>query len=230
MKQPYFHARFIYSLVIFFSVFPFSPSNALTVKSLSFADIVEHAETMIHGIVTNIESRQDEKIGLVCTFTTIHVIDVVKGSVEEKEFTFKQLGGMDKAKEIEWMGPSIMIRPGEEVVLCLYPPSRWGLSSPVGFSQGVFSVKEDRVTHEKTLDNGMAKSVLFPEKIHTKRQLNLAIDPDEQRRSEILDACKSMKLDDIKQGAAKLAQLQNQHAKQTRLQKLKIARKMKNVE
>ncbi|RJP22186.1 MAG: hypothetical protein C4527_22095 [Candidatus Omnitrophota bacterium] len=229
MKKSYLHAGLIYSLIHFFSTFPISPGEALTIKSLSFADIVEHSETMIHGIVMKIESRRDEKIGAVCTYTTIRVIDVLKGSVDAKEYTYKQFGGVDKMTGIEWMSPSIMIQPGEEVVLCLYPPSRWGLSSPVGFSQGVFSVKEDRETREKTLDNGMAKSVLFPEKTNPTQLLNPNDDPDERKRSQNLDDCKSMKLDDVKQWMAKWVQLQNKHSKQTSLQKMKITRKTKNA-
>ena len=50
-------------------------------------------------------------------------------------------GGSPGASEVEGV-PSF--RPGEEVIVFLYPESSAGLTSPVGLGQGKFTVRRDK--------------------------------------------------------------------------------------
>ncbi len=221
---PYSSVIFIACLTFAFFIFA-SFSHAITVTPMSLSQIVDHSGTLLHGIVTDVESEKDQKNGIVCTWTTIRVIEDLKGNIQATEYTFKQFGGFDKQNHVQWPSPSVVLKPGQEIILCLYPPSRWGLTSPVGFTQGIFHVKSDPQTKEKTLSNGMSKSVLFPEKQKWDPETYRKRSEKTSKIMSALEQCQSMKLGDVKQGLKKIIGQQKTHAKTTRLQQ----KKMKNV-
>ncbi len=97
------------------------------------------------------------------------------------------------------------LKKGQELLLCLYPESRWGFCSPVGYTQGIFYVREDPKSREKYIDNGMPKSILFPKDSSltpsSGRSKPAAVQPGVQRA---IDRCRSLKLDRVKKGILSL--------------------------
>lgn len=87
---------------------------------------------------------QDPSLKLQVTHVTLEVERGVKGNGQGR-LTFKMLGDQravpEKGLGIEGV-PRFAV--GEELVLFLYGESRSGLTSPVGFGQGKFSVVRDK--------------------------------------------------------------------------------------
>ena len=198
-----FASAFIVALSIGFSAFP---AQAISVKPVSMKAIVESSGTIVHGIVTKVVSGKDEQTGMICTWTTVKVMDGLKGKTDSKEVTFKQIGGYDKETKTHWMFEKSLVIPGEEILICLHPESRLGLTSPVGYAQGVFRVKARKSTGKKYVDNGMPESVLFPKDSGadgSKDKGGLSA-----KESAALDKCRSMKLDDVMDGISGFVSIQ----------------------
>ena len=175
------------------------PSQALTVRPLSFAHITEQSGTIVHGIVTRVDSSRDEATGMICTLTTVRIIDDITGG-NESHLTFKQLGGVDKKSGTTWLTRSTVIEPGQEILLCLYKPSKLGFRTPVGRTQGVFYISTKSASQEKIVDNGMPTKILFPPLVETKTTPKAKTRSTLIQNHEALEQCKSMKLRDVKQG------------------------------
>jgi hypothetical protein len=81
------------------------------------------------------------------TVTEFHfkVVEAIKG-VSEDQVTVRQLGGRNG------LLPSYAV--GQEVLLFLHPESLAGLTSPVGFGQGTFTVVRQGPNREKALAIG----------------------------------------------------------------------------
>ena len=181
-------------------------AQAMSVKPVSFKSIVESSGTIVHGIATKVSSGTDPQTGMICTWTTIRVFDGLKGKTDSKEVTFKQIGGVDKKTGVRWGVSEILAEPGEEVLICLHPESRLGLTSPVGYKQGVFRVKKEKSTGGKYVDNGMSKAVLFPdEDVKSTAKSKSGRSAGEL---EAVERCSSLKLDDVKEGIAGLVSIQ----------------------
>ena len=186
------------------------PARAASVRSLSLPEIVEKSGQIVHGVVTEVKSGEDPQTSLICTWTTVRIHDVLKGAGRSKEMTFKQLGGYDKASGVTWEGARVVLKPGAEILLCLFPKSRWGFSAPVGRSQGVFHVYSNHKTGEKYVDNGMPKEFLFS---NPRRAVSshAAVKKQSagQNKKTWPEQNRSLKLTDIKQTITKLSRTQN---------------------
>jgi hypothetical protein len=65
------------------------------------------------------------------------VLDRAKGG-DESTFTVRQIGGELNGLAVDYHVPKFVV--GDEYVLFMPSPSRLGLASPVGLSQGAFNV------------------------------------------------------------------------------------------
>lgn len=198
-------------------------AHSQTMKPVSFHTIIDKSGVIVHGIVKSIESGTDPKSGLICTWTTIDAMEGLKGVNGKKTITFKQFGGVDKKRGVSLVTDLPILQPGQELLLCLYPNSSLGFTSPVGVTQGLFTVKRASNGNEARLDNGMPASVLFPEepasqsaspKMKTARKANAS--------APLLDPCKSMRLDDVKQAISNYLSHQNPLIQVQTLQRGKI--------
>ncbi len=85
------------------------------------------------GTVTSVGRTAGEAAGRVATMRiTFKVEQAVRGVRTGQTLTINEWAGLWDAGE--------RYRPGEQVLLFLYPPSRLGLTSPVGRSQGRFEI------------------------------------------------------------------------------------------
>lgn len=127
-------------------------AGATTVLPVSLQQLSSRAELIFYGTAISNEVRLDEISGRVATFTTFAVIDVIKGTVGDTH-TIKQIGGQlpdSRVRQIIHGIPRFGV--GEEYVVFLPAASSLGFSSPIGLSQGRFSVAQHN--GEAVVSNG----------------------------------------------------------------------------
>ena len=161
---------FIFAFSLVFSSFVIFGSNASELSEspkierhlvfdtipLNLEEIIEASSLIFSGVCTNVENiESDEKSNLPVYKYTFKVIDNIKGA--NKEFiTFKQWQATS-----EEAGYSI----GEKYILFLYPESKLGLTSPVGFLQGQFAVQtkgflfKKEVVKNKISNKGLSRNL-----------------------------------------------------------------------
>ncbi len=132
------------TVILFFSLMLAAslPARATVVIPLSLQQVSERASLIFQGKVTDVEVRFDELSQRVATYTTFAVQDVIKGEAGATH-TIKQVGGQLPGGKFALRIHGVpRFNPGEEYVVFLPAPSRLGFASPVGLSQGAFSVVE----------------------------------------------------------------------------------------
>jgi len=126
------------------------PAQAASVLPLYLDEIVADAAVAFQGTCTENRSELDPQTGLVVTYTTFSVTDVLKGSVGSTH-TIKQAGGR-LGNRVYRMEGSPAFAVGEDYVVFLYGVSSAGFSSPVGLAQGQFTIR--RGDNGAELSNG----------------------------------------------------------------------------
>ena len=119
------------------------PAQATMVVRLFLDEIVDKAATAFQGTCTGNRTQLDADTGLIVTYTTFRVDDVLKGHVGATH-VIKQIGGTlpDDAREVKVLGVP-KFTPGESYVVFLPGVSAAGFSSPIGLAQGRFSIVSD---------------------------------------------------------------------------------------
>jgi hypothetical protein len=119
-----------------------APTLATTVLPISLERMSKKAELIFYGTVISNEVKIDEVSGHVATFTTFDVIDVIKGNVGDTH-TIKQIGGQLPDSKIMYKIHGVpRFTIGEKVVVFMPQESKLGFASPLGLSQGRFTVRE----------------------------------------------------------------------------------------
>ncbi len=115
---------------------------ATTVLPISLERMSKKAELIFYGSVISNEVKIDEISGHVATFTTFNVIDVIKGSTGDTH-TIKQIGGQLPGSKVIYKIHGVpRFTIGEKTVVFMPKESRLGFASPIGLSQGHFTVRE----------------------------------------------------------------------------------------
>ena len=109
---------------------------AASVVPLDLDQIVASAQHIVHVRCTGNLTESDPTVGIV-TVSSFVVLDRAKGGAGPT-FTVRQAGGELIGLAVDYHVPKF--RVDEEYVLFMPAPSRLGLASPVGLSQGAFSV------------------------------------------------------------------------------------------
>ena len=109
---------------------------ASSVLPLDLDQIAAGAQHIVHVRCTRNEVQRDAAIGVV-TVTTFDVLDRAKGG-GTSTFTVRQAGGELDGIAVNFHVPKFTV--GSEYVLFIPPALNLGLASPVGLSQGTFSV------------------------------------------------------------------------------------------
>ena len=122
---------------------------AASVVPLDLEQIVAAAEHIVHVRCTANVVEADATVGIV-TVTTFVVLDRAKGG-NDSTFTVRQVGGELNGLAVDYHVPKF--RVGQEYVLFMPPASKLGLASPVGLSQGAFTVAPG-VAGSKEVGNG----------------------------------------------------------------------------
>jgi len=118
-------------------------AHASQLRRLNLEDLTRRADRVFSGRCIDVRVGVDPDLGREATWITFAVGRAAKGTLPGR-LTIKLLGdqnagGPDRDR-IEGLP---RFRKGEQVVLFLYPDSEVGLTSPVGFGQGKFSLIPD---------------------------------------------------------------------------------------
>lgn len=104
----------------------------------NIAALTDEASIVIHGRIMSAKVEPDPNFAnLTTVLVTMNVNDVLKGSAD-KTFSFRQFV-WDFRQRTNTAG----YVKGQEMLLFLRAPSRYGLSSPAGLEQGRFIVQRD---------------------------------------------------------------------------------------
>ena len=114
--------------------------TATSVKIVNLSEMVQGSNRVFHGrCLSAVETTHNN--GLPIVEYTFLVTAGLKGTVEGVRVVFRQLQGAG-ARGFGIAGLPVFSK-GQELVLFLAADSRIGLTSPIGLSQGAFSVFED---------------------------------------------------------------------------------------
>lgn len=104
--------------------------------------VLQNSGTIFSGTVLRIEHRNaDSSSALATTRITFHVDEAIRNARRGQTMQINEWAGLWQSGE--------RYRPGERVLLFLYPPSKLGLTSPVGNHVGRFSVNSARLINLK---------------------------------------------------------------------------------
>jgi len=138
--------------VLFLSTLGAFNAIATSVIPLDLDQITAGAQNIVHVRCTGNEVQSDPAVGVV-TVTTFVVLDRAKGS-GSSTFVVRQAGGELNGIAVDYHVPKFTV--GDEYVLFMPPVSKLGLASPVGLSQGAFSVVQGSAGKEVGNGNDFA--------------------------------------------------------------------------
>jgi len=130
------YKAFVAIAVFQLSILGTAGARASSVVPLDLDQIIAGSEHIVHVRCTGNTVQADPQVGIV-TISNFVVLDRAKGG-PEPTFTVRQAGGELLGLKVDYHAPKF--RVGEEYVLFMPPASALGLASPVGLSQGAFSV------------------------------------------------------------------------------------------
>jgi hypothetical protein len=128
--------------------------GALTIPR-NLDQLTDRAADIVRGTVVSARVEKHPGLSNLDTIVvTLRLTDTLKGSARET-FTFRQFI-WDMRDRQDAAG----YRKGQELLLLMIAPSRYGLSSPAGLEQGRFRIERDRKGREMAV-NGVGNFQLF---------------------------------------------------------------------
>jgi hypothetical protein len=104
-----------------------APSDA-TLEQLS-----RHAGFIFRGRVLSVDRPKPARSTVTTVQVTFEVLEGIRGVRSGQRLTIQEWAGL-------WSSGQPRYRPGQELLLFLYPKSRMGLTSPVGGELGIFPI------------------------------------------------------------------------------------------
>jgi hypothetical protein len=134
------------------------PAFAIS-RHVNLNELTAGAGCVVHGRIAEVRSGVHPDYNhIAVTFVTLEVVEALKGEAAGR-ITFMQFAGATQGRAHNYHLPKYTA--GEEVVLFLYPASRYGFTSPVGEGQGKFLVSNDPRTGRRALMNERGNRLLF---------------------------------------------------------------------
>lgn len=139
-------------------------ANATTILGMDIDQVAQQAEFIFEGEVILSETRQDSGTGIISSYVTFSIWDVVKGDYDADSVELKFMGGVFNNQIVEVSGMRIP-QLGEQGVYFVESLSRDLINPLLGWSQGHFIiVEENGVRRINTVDN---KAVTEVESVST---------------------------------------------------------------
>ncbi|MDP6653241.1 MAG: hypothetical protein QGF90_14225 [Gammaproteobacteria bacterium] len=117
-------------------------ATATTVLEMDIDDIARDAELVFEGTVLVSEARKDTNSGIISTYITFQIIDIIKGSYDANDLELKFMGGGVNGEVVQVSGLTIP-EVGERGIYFVESLSRDLINPLLGWSQGHFIVLED---------------------------------------------------------------------------------------
>lgn len=143
-------------LALLLGIISASPLPAQHGRQVSLTYLVQRADVIVQGKVVDVVHEPLPGFPNISTIkVTMDVQDMVRGPSATTHYTFREavLGLRPKQGKKGYL-------PGQQLLLFLTSPSRYGLSSPVGIEKGRFHVRRD-VSDKLTVVNEEGNEGLF---------------------------------------------------------------------
>lgn len=154
--------RYRLSLPLFILFLVFCTCNLTAQRSVSMniERLVRDAGMIFAGRVINVETgERDKDMNLFVTHYTFLVTEKMYG-VESDTIVINQYGGEADGQEFYPKGVPRFYE-GEDVLVFFYPPSKIGMSSPVGMDQGKFMIRYSEKEKRLVVANKLGNENLF---------------------------------------------------------------------
>jgi hypothetical protein len=128
--------------------------GALTIPR-NLEQLTDRASDVVRGTVVSAHvEKHPELTNLDTVVVTLRLTDTLKGSAQGS-FTFRQF-----IWDVRDRQDAAGYRKGQDLLLLMIAPSRYGLSSPAGLEQGRFRIERDRKGRDVAI-NGTGNFKLF---------------------------------------------------------------------
>lgn len=117
-------------------------ATATTLLGMDIDDIAERSEIVFEGEVIHRQAQLDNNSGIISTFITFRVIDLIKGDLGGNSLELKFSGGELNGEIVEVSG-STLPTLGEIGIYFVESASRDMLNPLLGWSQGHFLIKTE---------------------------------------------------------------------------------------
>lgn len=138
---PPFRAAF-HALLSLACLLSFSWASATTILGMDIDKVVADAEFVFEGEVVNSETRQDSSSGIISTYVTFQINDVLKGDYSGGSVELKFMGGAFNGEIVQVSGMRIP-RLSEQGIYFVESMSRDLINPLIGWSQGHFIIVDD---------------------------------------------------------------------------------------
>jgi len=132
----------IYSILLCVLVTYTSSSEATTILGMDIDKVANDSELVFEGEVILSETRQNSNTGIIHTYVTFEVHDVIKGDFSADTIELKFAGGTFRGHIVEVRGLEIP-KEGEEGIYFVESTSRDLLNPILGWSQGHFIIEQE---------------------------------------------------------------------------------------
>ena len=119
--------------------------NATTLLGMDIDDIAREAELIFEGTVLVAEARQESNSGIINTYVTFQISDVINGDYDADSIELKFMGGTFNGEVVAVSGLTIP-QPGERGVYFVESLNRDLINPLLGWSKGHFLIVEEAGT------------------------------------------------------------------------------------
>jgi hypothetical protein len=137
--------RMVASLACSLCLFVSSSASATTVLGIDIDKVVADAEFVFEGAVINSETRQDSNSGIISTYVTFQINDIIKGDYSGDSIELKFMGGVFNGQIVQVSGMRIP-EMAEQGIYFVESMSRDLINPIIGWSQGHFIIHDDNGT------------------------------------------------------------------------------------
>jgi len=142
----YTHAKHLAAvLTCSLCLFAFSSTSATTILEMDIDKVVADAEFVFEGSVINSETRQHSSSGIISTYITFQINDIIKGDYTGDSVELKFMGGVFNGQIVQVSGMRIP-EMAEQGIYFVESMSRDLINPLIGWSQGHFIIVDDNGT------------------------------------------------------------------------------------
>jgi hypothetical protein len=145
--------KLLLSILLACAVPAWAQQGALTVPR-NLQQLTDRAAHIVRGNVVSARMEKHPELGVAMLVVTLRVRETMKGPHRES-FTFRQY-----LWDVRDRSDHAGYRKGDDLLLMLIAPSRYGLSSPAGMEQGRFRIVRDERGRELAV-NGFGNARLM---------------------------------------------------------------------
>lgn len=116
---------------------------ATTLMGMDIDDIAERAELVFEGEVIDTQAQLDNNSGIINTFVTFRVVDLIKGDLSSGNNLELKFAGGELNGEIVEVSGSVLPTLGETGIYFVESASKDMLNPLLGWSQGHFLIRTD---------------------------------------------------------------------------------------